>query len=345
VVGGDTTIYGGSEVYGPIYAWGELVVGDDAFVGGNFTATGDGHFRNAVANEYLIAELGAFLGGVTQIDWADIDYLEAPVKVSGVSENAGIRLLGADATMNIDANAIRVSDGDGPVALHLNASGGAVRVHGDAAASSAFTIRNDGARVQAWSLLPPGVTDPKNLPTVHLIHGGPHASFGDSWHWRWCAQAWAAKGWLAVMVNFHGSTGWGQEYAKCIMGEWGRRPYDDIMRATDALVSRGWANPDRLAAAGGSYGGYLVSWIAANTDRFKCLVNHAGVSDLQAQYARDVTPGREKALGGEPWGDIEGLDRYSPMRHSKGFKTPMLVIHGPAQPGPSVPRLPRVPAG
>jgi dipeptidyl aminopeptidase/acylaminoacyl peptidase len=186
----------------------------------------------------------------------------------------------------------------------------------------------DGAQVQAWILLPPGVTDPKNLPTVHLIHGGPHASFGDSWHWRWCAQAWAAKGWLAVMVNFHGSTGWGQEYAKCIMGEWGRRPYDDIMRATDALVSRGWANPDRLAAAGGSYGGYLVSWIAANTDRFKCLVNHAGVSDLQAQYARDVTPGREKALGGEPWGDIEGLDRYSPMRHSKGFKTPMLVIHG-----------------
>ncbi len=185
-----------------------------------------------------------------------------------------------------------------------------------------------GAQVQAWVTFPPGVQEPKSLPTVHLIHGGPHGCFADAWQWRWCAQVFAARGWLTVMVNFHGSTGWGQEFARCIMGEWGKRPYDDIMYATDALIARGWADPDRLAAAGGSYGGYLVSWIAANSDRFKCLVNHAGVSDLQAQYARDVTPGREKALGGEPWGDIEGLDRYSPMRHSKGFKTPMLVIHG-----------------
>ena len=83
-----------------------------------------------------------------------------------------------------------------------------------------------------------------------------------------------------------------------------------------------------MACAGGSYGGYMASWIATQTTRYKCLVNHAGVSDLQAQYARDVTPGREKALGGEPWGDQAGLDRYNPMRHSSGFKTPMLVIHG-----------------
>lgn len=186
----------------------------------------------------------------------------------------------------------------------------------------------EGAQVQMWVVLPPGVTEPRKLPLVHLIHGGPHGAFGDAWQWRWNPQAWAAKGWLTVLVNFHGSTGWGQDFAKCIQGEWGKRPYEDIMRATDALIARGWVDEQRMAAAGGSYGGYLVSWIAANTDRFKCLVNHAGVSDLQAQYARDVTPGREKALGGEPWGDQEGMDRYSPMRHSKGFKTPMLVIHG-----------------
>jgi dipeptidyl aminopeptidase/acylaminoacyl peptidase len=186
----------------------------------------------------------------------------------------------------------------------------------------------EGAQVQMWVILPPGVSDPRKLPLVHLIHGGPHGAFGDGWQWRWNPQAWAAKGWLTVLVNFHGSTGWGQDFAKCIQGEWGKRPYEDIMRATDALIARGWVDEQRMAAAGGSYGGYLVSWIAANTDRFKCLVNHAGVSDLQAQYARDVTPGREKALGGEPWGDQAGMDRYSPMRHSKGFKTPMLVIHG-----------------
>ena len=184
-----------------------------------------------------------------------------------------------------------------------------------------------GADVQMWLLHPAG-KERSSLPLVHLIHGGPHGTFGDQWHWRWCAQAFAAQGWLVAMVNFHGSTGWGNEFARCIMGEWGEKPYQDIIAATDYLIEKGLADPDRTACAGGSYGGYMASWIAAKTDRFKCLVNHAGVSDLQAQYARDVTPGREKALGGEPWGNREGLDRYNPMRHSEGFKTPMLVIHG-----------------
>lgn len=185
----------------------------------------------------------------------------------------------------------------------------------------------NGDSVQMWLLYPVG-RERKNLPLVHLIHGGPHGTFGDQWHWRWCAQAFAAQGWLVAMVNFHGSTGWGNEFARCIMGEWGEKPFQDIMAATDYLIERGLADADRMGCAGGSYGGYMASWIAAKTDRFKCLVNHAGVSDLQAQYARDVTPGREKALGGEPWGDQPGLDRYNPMRHSKGFRTPMLVIHG-----------------
>ena len=184
-----------------------------------------------------------------------------------------------------------------------------------------------GSRVQMWLLHSPGVPRTK-MPLVHLIHGGPHGAFGDQWHWRWCAQSFAAQGYLVAMVNFHGSTGWGNEFASCIMGEWGKRPFEDIEKATDYLIERGLADPNRMACAGGSYGGSMVSWIATQTARYKCLVNHAGVSDLQAQYARDVTPGREKALGGEPWGDQAGLDRYNPIRHSKGFKTPMLVIHG-----------------
>ncbi|MCA8917717.1 MAG: S9 family peptidase [Planctomycetes bacterium] len=185
----------------------------------------------------------------------------------------------------------------------------------------------DGDRVQMWLLYPPGL-EHRNLPLVHLIHGGPHGAFGDQWHWRWCAQSFAAEGYLVAMVNFHGSTGWGNEFARCIMAEWGKKPYEDISAATDYLVEKSLADPGRMACAGGSYGGYMTCWIATQTDRYKCLVNHAGVSDLQAQYARDVTPGREKALGGEPWGDQAGLDRYNPIRHSKGYKTPMLVIHG-----------------
>jgi dipeptidyl aminopeptidase/acylaminoacyl peptidase len=129
-------------------------------------------------------------------------------------------------------------------------------------------------------------------------------------------------------VNFHGSTGFGEKFTRSILGRWGDQPYDDIMAATDRLISRGLVEPERMAITGGSYGGYLVSWIASQSDRFAAIVNHAGVSDFQTQYASDVTHGRARSMGGEPWDNMEGLDRYNPMRYAKGFHSPMLVIHG-----------------
>ena len=184
-----------------------------------------------------------------------------------------------------------------------------------------------GRQVQMFLIHPPGPRR-RRRPLLQLVHGGPHGVFGDQWHWRWNAQLFASTGCLCACVNFHGSTGWGQDFAASILGRWGDQPYDDVMAATDALVAEGLADPQRLAAAGGSYGGYLIAWLAAKTRRFKCLVNHAGVSDLQSQYASDVTQGRRRAMGGEPWADLEGLDRYNPMRHAAGFATPMLVLHG-----------------
>ena len=165
-------------------------------------------------------------------------------------------------------------------------------------------------------------------PLVHIIHGGPHALSGDQWHWRWNPQVFAAPGYLVALVNFQGSTGRGQEFAASILGRWGDRPYQDVMSATDALIAQGLADPRRMAVTGGSYGGYLAAWIASQTERFACIVNHAGVSDFQTEYASDVTQGRRRAMGGEPWDSIEGMDRYNPMRHARGFKSPMLVIHG-----------------
>jgi len=191
-----------------------------------------------------------------------------------------------------------------------------------------------GERVQMFVLLPPGTKWPKpgrrwtKRPLVHLIHGGPHAVFGDQWHWRWNAQAVAAPGYVVALVNFHGSSSFGQEFTKSILGRWGDQPYEDILRATDELVGMKLVDDRRVAVTGGSYGGYLVSWIASQTDRFACIVNHAGVCDFQTQFASDVTYGRARSMGGEPWEDIEGMDRYNPMRHAEGFKTPMMVIHG-----------------
>jgi dipeptidyl aminopeptidase/acylaminoacyl peptidase len=174
----------------------------------------------------------------------------------------------------------------------------------------------------------PDAAGAKPLPLVHLIHGGPHGVFGDAWHWRWNANVFAAEGYVVALVNFHGSTGWGQDFAASILGRWGDQPYRDIMAATDTLIERGLVDPTRMAATGGSYGGYLVSWIAGHTDRFACLVNHAGVCDFQTQMASDVTQGRARSMGGELWDDIDGMDRYNPLRHVARMRSPMLVVHG-----------------
>lgn len=190
-----------------------------------------------------------------------------------------------------------------------------------------------GRSVHVFLVLPPGVsgTDKapkKPWPLVHMIHGGPHGAFGDQWHWRWNPHVFAAPGYLVAQVNFHGSTGYGTEFCASILGRWGDQPYQDVMAVTDHLIDRGLADPKRMAATGGSYGGYLVAWIASQTDRFAALVNHAGVSDFQPQYASDITQGRARSMGGEPWENVQGMDRYNPLRHAKGFRSPMLVIHG-----------------
>jgi dipeptidyl aminopeptidase/acylaminoacyl peptidase len=185
-----------------------------------------------------------------------------------------------------------------------------------------------GETVQMFVVLPPDFEEGRKYPLVHVVHGGPHGISGDQFHARWNAQLFAAPGHVAALVNFQGSTSWGQHFAQRIQGEWAARPFDDVMKATDALVATGWVDETRMAAAGGSYGGYMMSWIAGHTDRFKCIVNHAGVSDLMGQYASDVTQGRGQATGGEAWEGLERQDRWSPVRFASGMTTPMLVVHG-----------------
>src|SRR5690606_17826461 len=111
----------------------------------------------------------------------------------------------------------------------------------------------EGDPVQVWLVDPPNGSN-ATPSLVHMIHGGPHGSFGDAWHWRWCAQVIAAAGYRVALVNFHGSTGWGDSFARSIHGAWGDLPYRDIEAATDHLVAAGLADPERMAVTGGSYG-------------------------------------------------------------------------------------------
>jgi dipeptidyl aminopeptidase/acylaminoacyl peptidase len=130
-------------------------------------------------------------------------------------------------------------------------------------------------------------------------------------------------------VNRHGSTGFGEKFAQSILNQWGDKPFEDIMKSTDMLMQR-FPNidGDHLAAAGASYGGYMAAWILGHTDRFKALVDHAGVNNSYTQFGTDGPHGFAMVMGGTPWGDVEGLQRNNPMFYAKNFKTPTLVIHG-----------------
>ena len=185
-----------------------------------------------------------------------------------------------------------------------------------------------GETVQMFVVLPPGHVAGKKYPLVHVIHGGPHGISADAFHPRWNAQLFAAPGYVVALVNFQGSTSWGQDFAQRIQGAWAERPFEDVMKATDALIAAGLVDPQRMAAAGGSYGGYMAAWIEGHTDRFRCIVNHAGVYNTLSQYASDVTQGRHLAFGGEPWEGIEKITESNPAHAAEGFNTPMLVIHG-----------------
>jgi dipeptidyl aminopeptidase/acylaminoacyl peptidase len=188
----------------------------------------------------------------------------------------------------------------------------------------------NGADVHGWLVLPPGFDPAKKYPLVQLMHGGPHTMNGDGWSYRWNTQVFAAAGYVCTWVNRHGSTGFGEQFCQSILNEWGDKPFEDIMKSTDYLLAR-FPNidPERLAAAGASYGGYMATWVLGHTDRFKAIINHAGVNDFVTQYGADVTQfGFTKVLGGTPWENPEGMARNNPTTYARNFKTPMLVIHG-----------------
>jgi dipeptidyl aminopeptidase/acylaminoacyl peptidase len=151
----------------------------------------------------------------------------------------------------------------------------------------------------------------------------------DGWSYRWNTQIFAATGAVVTWVDRHGTTGYGEKFAMSIVNEWGDMPFEDIMKSTDFLLQK-LPNIDRerMGAAGASYGGYMAAWVLGHTDRFKCIIDHAGVNSSYAQYASDVPHGFPQVMGGTPWANLEGMQRQNPMFYAKNFKTPTLVLHG-----------------
>jgi dipeptidyl aminopeptidase/acylaminoacyl peptidase len=185
-----------------------------------------------------------------------------------------------------------------------------------------------GDPVHMFLVYPPGFDPKRKWPLVQVIHGGPYGASLDEFHYRWNAALFASKGYVVAMVNFHGSTGYGQAFEESILGDHGGKPFEDVMKATDWLIAQGYVDETKMAAAGGSYGGYLVDWILGHTDRFAALITHAGVYDLMGQFASDDTYGRPNNYGGAPWTDPAKLAEQSPSYYAKNFKTPTLILHG-----------------
>lgn len=190
-----------------------------------------------------------------------------------------------------------------------------------------FKGAND-ADIQMFIVYPPDFDPSRKYPLVLMIHGGPHGVFGNNWHYRWNAHLFAAPGYVVALPNFHGSTSFGRDFAMSIHGRHADQAYEDIMKGTDYLINRGFIDETRMAATGGSYGGYMVSWIAGHTDRFAALVNHAGVYDLHLQFASDYAGNRSYQYGGSPWENFDQLNAQNPSQFAHNFKTPMLVMHG-----------------
>ena len=187
-----------------------------------------------------------------------------------------------------------------------------------------------GDTVHGYLVKPVDFDPTKKYPVAFLIHGGPQGCFGNDFHYRWNPQAYAGAGYAAVMVDFHGSTGYGQAFTDAIRNDWGGAPFEDLMKGLDsALQKYPFLDKDRMAALGASYGGYMINWIAGHTERFKALVCHDGNLDERfAYYDTEELWFPEWEHGGTPWDNPAGYAKSNPIDFVNNWKTPMLVVHG-----------------
>jgi dipeptidyl aminopeptidase/acylaminoacyl peptidase len=192
--------------------------------------------------------------------------------------------------------------------------------------SERTTRSADGRNLQAWVVKPPGFDPSKKYPAVFFIHGGPQGAWTDSWSTRWNPQVWAAYGYVIYAANPRGSSGFGQQFLDEVSGDWGGKVYDDLMRQADDLESLPFVDKARIGAAGGSYGGYMVNWIAGHTARFAALVSHDGPFDLaSANLETEELWFPTWEFKGWPW-TSDQYQKWNPMLSAENFKTPTLVI-------------------
>jgi dipeptidyl aminopeptidase/acylaminoacyl peptidase len=188
----------------------------------------------------------------------------------------------------------------------------------------------NGDQVEGALVTPPNFDSTKKYPVKFLVHGGPEGAWEDNWSYRWNPELFAADGYVVVMINFHGSTGYGQNFTDAINGEWGGAPFEDLMKGLDFVEQRySFIDKDRECAMGASYGGYMANWILGHTNRFKCIVSHDGMFNTQSAWGTtEELWFNEWEFQGTPYTNRELYRKWSPHLSATNFKTPTLVIHG-----------------
>ncbi|HYL85198.1 MAG TPA: S9 family peptidase [Candidatus Angelobacter sp.] len=190
----------------------------------------------------------------------------------------------------------------------------------------------EGTKVQAMLIRPPRFDATKKYPVLVLLHGGPQTMWSNAWGYRWNAEVFSAAGYATLMINRRGSTGYGQKFTDEITNDWGGKAYVDVMNGIDfALKKYPYLDGTRMAAAGGSYGGYMADWIATHSGRFKAIISHAGVYDKVSMYATEELWFEEHDMQGTPWTNPESYKKWAPVTYAGElgkFKTPTLVICG-----------------
>jgi dipeptidyl aminopeptidase/acylaminoacyl peptidase len=239
--------------------------------------------------------------------YAAIDDLDSPADIHRVP------LAGGKSTQLTQVNAARLKD-----------------VAFGAYEQFSFKGWNDET-VYGWVVKPVGLEAGKKYPVAFLVHGGPQGSMGNSFHYRWNPQTYAGKGFAAVFIDFHGSTGYGQAFTDAIRGDWGGKPLEDLQKGLAAAASKyDFLDTSRACAGGGSYGGYMMNWIAgAWPDAFRCLVTHAGILDNRfMSYTTEELWFDEWEFEGTHYDQPENFEKHNPVNLVKNWKAPMLVIHG-----------------
>ncbi len=191
-------------------------------------------------------------------------------------------------------------------------------------------------KVEGFLVKPPNFDASKKYPVKFLIHGGPQGAWGDDWSFRWNPELFAAptsstpSGYVVIMINFHGSTGYGQKFIDAINGDWGGAPFEDLMKGLDyAEQTYPFIDKNRECALGASYGGYMANWILGHTDRFKCIVTHDGMFNAESTWGTtEELWFNDWEFKGTPYDNRASYEKWSPHQYAKNFKTPTLVIHG-----------------